>query len=465
MKFNILILDDEQVVCNSMKRILQNEEWLVLTANTYNESSDILDRKNIDLLLLDYKLDDTNGIDVLKDIREKYPSLAVIMITAYGSIDIAVEAMKLGAYDFIQKKVEPDFIRYTVKRALDNLRLKKEVDELKAAYRENIKMPEIVSESPQMKSVLSLANEYARSDSTVLITGETGTGKSLLAEYIHRTSDRFNKPFIPLNCPAIPAELIESELFGYESGAFTGARQRGKKGLIEQADGGTLFLDEISELSLGIQSKLLQVLEKNAFFPVGAVEPRKVNVRFIAATNADLNRKVEEKEFRMDLFYRLNVAILNIHPLRDRKEDIIPLSKYFINEFNKKFNKSVNRLDGEVELMLTSLYWQGNIRELRNLIERAMLLKKDNTLRLGDFTVPFNKFQKTHKSKDSYDLNFRLNFKDNGNILHEAQKLVIMQTLELTNNNISNAAKLLGLPRTSLNSCMKRFGIEAETNK
>ncbi len=465
MKFNILILDDEQVVCNSMKRILQNEEWLVLTANTYNESSEILDRKNIDLLLLDYKLDETNGIDVLKDIREKYPSLAVIMITAYGSIDIAVEAMKLGAYDFIQKKVEPDFIRYTVKRALDNLRLKKEVEELKAACRKNNKMPDIISESPQMRSVLNLANEYARSDSTVLITGETGTGKSLLAEFIHQTSDRFNKLFISLNCPAIPAELIESELFGYESGAFTGARQKGKKGLIEQADGGTFFLDEISELSLDIQSKLLQVLEKNEFFPLGAVEPKKVNVRFIAATNADLNRKVEEKEFRMDLFYRLNVAILNIHPLRERKEDIIPLSKYFINQFNTKFNKSVIRLDGEVEIMLTSLFWQGNIRELRNLIERAMLLKKDDTLRLRDFTVPFNKFQKTHPRGDAYDLKISLNFKENGNMLHEAQKLVIIQTLELTNNNISDAAKLLGMPRTSLNSCIKRFGIDVETNK
>ncbi len=256
MIFNILILDDEKIVCNSIKRILEDSEKSVFTANIVSEAEDILKNKSIDLLLLDYKLGEEDGISVLENIKDKFPDLTVIMITAYGNIDIAVKAMKLGVYDFIQKKEDPTFIRFTIQRTLDNLRLKKEVDNLKAAFNKNACMPRIIAVSKSMTEILELAREFAKSDSTVLIEGETGTGKNLLAEYIHFHSPRFDQAFIPINCAAIPAELIESELFGYEKGAFTGAHQQGKQGLIERANNGTLLLDEIGELSPKLQTKL-----------------------------------------------------------------------------------------------------------------------------------------------------------------------------------------------------------------
>lgn len=456
MKFNVLIVDDERLVCSSMKRILENEDRNIFTAENGKKAKDVLNDQSIDLLLLDYKLQNENGIQLLKEIKEDYPELTVIMITAYGNIEIAVEAMKSGAYDFIQKKAEPQFLTYTVKRALDNLRLRKEVQELRRSYRNKKKLPEIIAQSPFMKSAVELAEEYAKSDSTVLISGETGTGKTLIAEYIHSQSYRFNQPFVSINCSAIPSELIESELFGYESGAFTGARSQGKKGLLEQAAGGTLFLDEIGELSLDLQSKLLHVFEKNEFLRLGAVEPRQVNVRFIAASNSDLNEKVEQKTFRMDLYYRLNVANIAIPALRKRKEDIVPLTKLFVEYFNTKMNKSVRKIEEDVYNFLKASYWQGNVRELRNYIERAMLLKRDGTLRLKDFidrTIP--RLQRNGET----NIQVHVDHAKKVNLLHEIQKQLILHALEITGNNVTQAARFLGIPRTSLSSCLDRFGI------
>ncbi|GAB4377329.1 MAG: sigma-54 dependent transcriptional regulator [Calditrichia bacterium] len=459
MKFQLLIIDDEQLVCNSTGRILEDPEIEVYTATTFEAAQEILKQIHIDLILLDYKLGGVDGLTVLRNIKENYPETAVIMVTAFGNIEIAVEAMKIGAYDFIQKKEEPTFIRFTVKRALDNLRLKKEVEELRRAFQENQKLPQIISQSPKMKELLARAEEYSKSDSTILLTGETGTGKNLLARYIHLKSSRFDAPFIFINCAAIPRELIESELFGYERGAFTGAYQKGKKGLIEQAHRGTLFLDEIGELNLDLQSKLLHVLEHNEFFRVGSVNSTRVNVRFIASTNSDLQEKVKQKKFRMDLFYRLNVANLTIPPLRERKEDILPMAKYFIAEFNTKFNKSVHTLTPEVEAFLLSAPWPGNVRELRNFIERAMLLKKDSVLRIEDFKGPdFNGTASPTGAFDSPNLfSFSLNPRNGENVLHTAQRHLILQALQITNQNRSQAAKLLGIPRTTLNFYLQKF--------
>lgn len=458
MKFKILILDDEPMVCNSIRRVLESTDKVVLISHNIDEAYEIFANENIDLLLLDYKLGERDGLSILKDIREKYPDLSVIMITAYGNIDIAVKAIKLGAYDFLQKRVDPDFIRLNVQRALDNLRLKKEVEQLKVSFFSNKHLPKIIANSPKMKSIISMADEFAKSDSTILINGETGTGKSLVAEYIHRQSLRFSKRFIAINCSAIPSELIESELFGYEKGAFTGASKQGKKGLIEEADGGTLFLDEIGDLSLDVQAKLLHVLEKNELLRVGAVKPITVDVRFIAATNADLDEKVKQKTFRIDLFYRLNVAALHIPPLRERKQDILPLAKIFISRFNAKFHKNVQRISPEVESYLSSAYWQGNVRELRNHIERAMLLKKNSELSLKDFISLDDLKKAGHRdSRPAAMFNFTLNPEDNKNLLHEVQKELIEQALILSEQNKSRAAQILGIPRTSLNSCIKRF--------
>ncbi|HGY56490.1 MAG TPA: sigma-54-dependent Fis family transcriptional regulator [Caldithrix abyssi] len=460
MIFRILILDDEQAVCNSLRRILNKPDREILIATTADMALQRLNEKPIDLLLLDYRLGDTDGLHFLQQVKDDFPDLLVIMITAHGNIDVAVEAMKYGAYDFIQKREEPEVILFNVQRALDNLRLKKEVEELRNSFLINENQPAIVAYSPGMKAVVHMADEFAKSDSTILITGETGTGKSILAEYIHHQSSRFNKPFVSINCSAIPSELIESELFGYEHGAFTGARQKGKKGLVEMADNGTLFLDEIGELNMDMQAKLLHVLEKGAFHRVGAVEPTSVNVRFIAATNTDLQEKVQAKEFRMDLFYRLNVAQLSVPPLRERREDILPLAKLFIDQFNKRFNKQVKKISKEAEQFLTMLPWPGNVRELRNFIERMMILKKNESIEAEDLSIS-NPVMQAGKEDSIFQVS--LQPADGLNLLHEAQKEIITQALKMVNHNISRAAELVGIPRTSLTSCMKRFNIQKET--
>ncbi len=463
MQYRILIIDDEKIVANSIKRVLEQPDREIYTATTYQEAKKLLDQISIDLILLDYKLGQTNGLAVLDELAELYPDILVIMITAYGNIEIAVKAMKYGAYDFIQKKEEPEFIRFTVQRALEKLRLKKEVENLRFAWLNEQRVPQIISESRQMKELIGLAREYAQSDTTVLITGETGTGKNLLAKFIHFNSNRFEKQLVSINCPAIPHELIESELFGYETGAFTGANKKGKQGLLERANFGTLFLDEIGDLNLDLQSKLLHILETKEYFRVGSVSPTKVDVRFIAATNSNLQARVEQKQFRMDLYYRLNVAELSIPPLRERKEDILPLSKIFIEELNRKFNKSVSEISADLRQYLLSAPWYGNVRELRNFIERAMLLKKNNKLELCDVTGPLQ-MTTGNSQTSSADGHFLLNIsiEESKNLLHQAQIQLIEQALKSTGNNVTKTAELLGIPRTTLNHYLQKFNISRD---
>lgn len=379
------------------------------------------------------------------------------MLTAYGTIDLAVSAMKNGAYDFIQKEEDTIILRYTVEKALDNLRLRKEVEKLKVECQENMELPTIISFSSRMSEVMNLSKKFAETDSTVIITGETGTGKNLLARYIHSQSSRFNNTFLTINCAAIPSELIESELFGYESGAFTGARQKGKIGLIEQANGGTLVFDEIGDMSLDLQTRLLHVLENNEFYRVGGTRLRKINVRFIATTNSNLADLVKTKKFRPDLYYRLNVANLEMPALRKRKSDIIPLTKFFIEEFNKIFNKSVSKIDKDMESFLLSAAWPGNIRELRNFIERSVLLIKNEILHLDDTHKIDSALIQQLTEVQSKTFNVNLDPQPESNLLHIAQKQLIDQALELTKYNHTKAAKMLGIPRTSLNYYIKRY--------
>lgn len=460
MKFRLLIIDDEKSVCNSLKRILEDKEREICTAIDTRTVWQLLEKKSFDLIILDYKLKETDGISLLGEIKEKHPDIMMIMLTAYGNVDLAVTAMKTGAYDFIQKNQEPDFIRFTVTRALDNLRLKKEVEELRSEYQLQQQLPEIISRSTQMRRTLDLAEEYAKTDVTVLLTGETGTGKNILGRYIHSKSPRFLKPYVSINCAAIPRELIESELFGYEKGAFTGADMKGKKGLFEQADGGTLFLDEIVELNPAVQSKLLHVIEKREFYKVGGIEPKSCDVRIIAATNADMEQVVSEKSFRMDLYYRLNVAQIRIPALRQRNEDIILLTKYFIEEFNCKFHKNVHKISPDAQRYLERAQWPGNVRELRNSVERAMLLKKNDILELSDFMENISVNTLNHLEADQSSLlSINLNGFRDGNVLQEAQRQIIQQVLDMTDQNRSKAAKLLGIPRTSLNFYIKKFGV------
>lgn len=456
MPFNTLILDDEKLICNSMKRLLQSDENIVHTATKIESARTILEKHEIDLVLLDYALGEIDGISVLKEIKLNFPQTVVIMLTAYATIQLAVEAMKLGAFDFVEKDESSEITRYAVQRGLDHQRLRKEVEDLRLQCMEKNSAVEIISVSSEMREVLDLSKEFARTDATVLITGETGTGKNLLSRYIHFNSAHFDRNLITLNCAAIPAELIESELFGYESGSFTGARKGGKPGLIEQADKSTFVLDEISDLSIDLQTKLLHVLESGEFYRIGGVQPVKVEVRFIACSNANLPEMIRERKFRSDLFYRLNVANIRIPALRERRMDILPLTKHFINSFNQSFKKSVKLIDKDVESFLITSKWLGNVRELRNYVERGILLAKGDVLKLSNIrnNDPQAEILNTVEGEPTFVI--KLNPQPDHNLIHAVQDKLVEQVLELTDQNRTSAAKMLGIPRTSLNNYIKR---------
>ncbi len=459
MKFTIHIVDDEPTVALSLKRILTKPERLFEISHSSQEAIKKSKQTEFDLYLLDYRLGEMDGITLLDHLRDINPNALYVFITAYGNVETAVRAMKAGAFDFIQKDQNPDVIRFTVQRALDTLRLRKEVHLLKHSIFQERGKKQIVAESPVMKEILKIANKYAQTDCTVLITGETGTGKNVLAEYIHYQSNRFNNPFLAINCCTIPPNLMESELFGYEKGAFTGAHSNGKVGLIERANDGTLFLDEIGELSPDLQAKLLYIIEKQEFLRIGSVEPQKVNTRIIAATNVNLEKKIEEHTFRSDLYYRLNVATIKLPPLRERKEDILPLSKIFIDEFNKRFNKQVTKISDDAAEYLINAPWKGNIRELKNLLERVMILIEDDHLTLKEIMralTPYN--NSTTHTNDAF-FTIYLNPENGANLIHESQKQLIRQALKKCDNNRSSAAKMLGIPRTTLNFYLKKFNL------
>lgn len=459
MKFQIHIVDDEHTVAQSLKRILNSNERQIDISHSGKEALEKAEQNTYDLYLLDYRLKEMDGISLLNQLKLKNPEAIYIFITAFGNVETAVRAMKAGAFDFVQKDQNPDVIRFTVQRALDTLRLRKEVQLLKTSFFQGKVQRQIVAESPIMKNILQIAEKYAQTDCTVLITGETGTGKNVLAEYIHFQSNRFNQPFLAINCCTIPPNLMESELFGYEKGAFTGAHTSGKIGLIERADQGTLFLDEIGELTPELQAKLLYIIEKQEFLRIGSIEPQKVNTRIIAATNVNLEKMIEEKTFRSDLYYRLNVATIKLPPLRERKEDIIPLSKIFINEFNQRFNKNIERISDDAAEYLINAPWKGNVRELKNLLERVMILIEGKILSFKEIQRALTPYNNGTGGKNQAFFSINLNPEKGANLLQESQKQLILQALEKSNQNRSSAARLLGIPRTSLNFYIKKFGL------
>ena len=344
VKFRILVIDDEPILRSSLEMALSASDYEVLTARTGEEGLDLFRRENPDLVFLDHWLPGINGDEVLRRIREENSDIPVIIMTAQGSIELAVDSMKNGAFDFLVKPFELDQIEAVAERGLERVRLKKEIEWLRSQYQERFRSGGIIGVSQKMKDILGLAEKVAQgSDTTVLIEGETGTGKELLAEYVHFLSPRSSFPFIPINCGAIPKDLFESEIFGYEKGAFTGALEKGKTGRVEAAEKGTLFLDEAGELSPSAQVKVLRVLEEKEFFKVGGIEKKKADVRILAATNKDLASEVKRGNFRDDLYFRLNVVKLTIPSLRDRKEDILPLFRFFVDRFNEQFKKRAPR--------------------------------------------------------------------------------------------------------------------------
>ncbi len=455
-KKKILIVDDEHLIRWSFSKKLENWGYHTEVASNGKEALGLINNFNPDLVLLDLHLPDYHGLQLLKEIKSISPSVQVIIITAFGSIEQAVQAIRDGAYDFITKPVNYDNLQKIIENAIEILNLKEEV----AFYREKEKKEQshekIIGESRVLKEAIELALKCAKSEaSVVLLLGESGTGKELFAKFIHYNSSRANRPFLAINCAAIPENLLESELFGHEKGAFTDAKNL-KKGLFEIADGGTIFLDEIGEMPLSLQSKLLRVFEENSIRRIGGVHDIKVDVRIISASNQDLEKACDEGRFRRDLYYRLNVFPIFLPPLRERKEDIIPLAKHFIEFYNKKFRKNIESISKEAEEVLLRYNWYGNVRELKNVIERAMILENSKTLSLENLYLPASKVSFSKNELFSKLI-------DSGISLEEMERAMVEEALRKTGGNQKKAAILLGIGRDALRYKIKKFNLEGKT--
>ncbi|MBU0692605.1 sigma-54 dependent transcriptional regulator [bacterium] len=438
----ILIVDDEQSVRNSLQKWFVTEGFNVSTAKNADEAMAILRSQSIDLVLLDIKMPGMNGIEFNRWIRSQNPDIIVIMMTAFASVDTAVEALKDGAYDYVAKPIDPDDLTHIVRNALEKRSLATENTQLKQQIAA-LSMPEdIIGESPKIKHVLEMVAAVANTDATVMIRGESGTGKELVARAIHSNSARRYAPIISVNCGAVAESLLESELFGHEKGAFTGASAR-RKGKLERAHKGTVFFDEIGTIGTKMQVELLRVLESKRFTRVGGETPIDVDFRVISATNHDLEAAVAAGAFREDLYFRLNVFSITIPPLRDRAEDIEPLAKYFVTRIARSMSRPVKSISKEGIQMMLTYDWPGNIRELRNVIERAIVLCKGDTIEPPDLSFPF-----TFRSKQPA-----------GDTLEEVEKAHMQRVLERCDWNISQAAKLLDIDRTTLYSKIKKFDL------
>jgi DNA-binding NtrC family response regulator len=379
MNERLLIVEDEETLCESLKRVLQRDGYEVDTAGSAEAALGSIDETAYDLIISDILLPGIDGIELLRRIREKFPDQLVIIITAYASIETAVGALRAGAYDYVIKPIIHEEIKRIVRNALKERSLIAENVILRKQIEDKYDFEKIIGESREITSLISEVRKIADSKSNVLLLGETGTGKELVARAVHCNSARHDKPFVPINCSAIPENLLESELFGYVKGAFTGAAGS-KRGLFEEANGGTIFLDEIGELGQQLQAKLLRVIDDHEVRPLGGVQSRTVDVRIIAATNRDIVKAVREGIFREDLFYRINVVTITLPPLRERKEDIIILARHFLGKYSQEIGKQVNFIDDAALRILMAYDWPGNVRELRNIIERAVLIADGNTI-------------------------------------------------------------------------------------
>jgi len=454
MKRNkILVVDDEHLIRWSLEQNLKKQGYEVATAGTGEDALRLVREEQPDLVMLDINLPGISGIEVLEKIKDYDDEVIVIMVTAHGGLDTAVNAMRLGAYDYVSKPFNLDELSIIVKKALETSDLKREVARLRSETKKSVP-PNIIGDSRHMKYLMEVLDKVARSEaSTVLVQGESGTGKELVAKWIHYSSNRADKPFIAINCAAVPATLLESELFGHEKGAFTDAKNT-KKGLFELADGGTVFLDEIGDMEMGMQAKLLRFLEDRSFRRIGGGRVFTVDVRIISATNKDLQKSIEEKTFRNDLYYRLQVIPIFLPALRERREDIIPLATHFIDLYNKDFNKKVQGIAGMAERMLLDYGWPGNVRELKNVIERAIILGNDETLLLEH--LPLEIVAKASPQGGAPMSAFRLPAE--GVDIEEVEKELIRQALEMSEWNQSKAAKKLNLGIDAFRYRMKKFG-------
>jgi len=457
----ILIIDDELSIRELLKDFLTGKGFEVVTASDGESGLNLLKEDKFDLLLLDLMMPGINGMDVLREIASEKIDIPAIMITAYASVSTAVEAMKLGAFDYITKPFVLEDVHLAIKRALDVSRLQEENSRLKKELKKKFSTHKIIGNSLPLQEVIKFIEKIADTDSTILVTGESGTGKELVAKTIHYNSPRARSTFVPLNCAAIPKDILESELFGHEKGAFTGAVST-RIGRFELANNGTLFLDEIGELAPSLQVKLLRVLQEKEFERVGGIKTIKVDVRIIAATNRDLEKAVKEGTFREDLYYRLNVIPLHLPPLRKMKEDVPLLIEHFIIEISKRKKKEPPKISHETMSYLANYRWPGNVRELENLIERLIILKEGDYITPDELPERFLENRHMPKvvtkskllSSEGVDLNI---------VLDEIENNMIIQALEMSKGVKSKAASLLGLNRTTLIEKMKKKSIDFQT--
>lgn len=461
--YTIVVIEDDPLVNSTVKSILSSKYNKVVTYTDAAQGLDELHLIGPDLILLDIFLGHANGLDILEQLRKQGYTMPVIIMTAFSDIKMAVRAMRLGAEDFIVKPLDLEQLEVAVERALKNFDLRRQVDILSEQLKKD-QPSEILGSSEGMMKATEMSKIISKADdTTVLILGESGTGKELMARFIHENSPRNRGPFVTINCGAIPRELAENELFGYERGAFTGATEKIKLGKFEQAQHGTILLDEIAELSLELQVKLLRVLQERKFYRLGGVKEVSVDVRVIASTNKELESLVEHEKFREDLFYRLNVARILLPPLRDRDEDILKLATSFVKEFNKKFNKNVTGFSSEAAEIIMHYPWKGNVRELRNVIERVVLLEQGTILTKeslgflkGGTPVPISHAKLEMSLAEGQHF---LKISETGVSMGNVLKDLIIQTLKISGGNQIKASKLLGVSRAKLRYRVEQLGI------
>ena len=450
----VLIVDDEDLIRWSLSERLRADGHEILQAATAADALTRASEVPVDLVLLDYKLPDDDGVSVLKRLREIDPDVLVIMLTAHRDIDIVVNAMRAGAFDYATKPFDLDDVAVRVSRALETTRLRRELRQLRDAIARPYTSASIIGDSEAMRGVKALVRKVASSPgSTVLITGESGTGKDLIAKVVHYSSNRASRPFLNITCSALPETLLESEMFGHERGAFTDARAQ-KRGLLEQAEDGTVFLDEIGEMTPALQAKLLRFLEEKAFRRVGGSGDVHVDVRVIAATNRELEDLVRAGRFRDDLYYRLNVLRVEVPPLRARRDDIPLLAQHFVEMYAREFKRPVRGLGHGAETALSQHSWPGNVRELRNLVERAVLLAEGDRLQASDFESLRTGRSVAPASHDRFEL------PPEGVNLEDVERRLVVQALERAGGNQTRAAALLGLHRDQIRYRIEKFGLK-----
>ncbi len=444
---NILLIDDEEKLRGLLARIITLEGFAVTETATLTAATKLLEKELIDVILCDVKLPDGNGVDFIKEVKPKYSDTEIILLTAYGNIADGVQAMKSGAFDYITKGDDNEKIIPLLNRAMEKVQLQKRIAQLEQQVGKRYNFESILGTSTIIKEAINLAKKVAPTDATVLLLGETGTGKEVFAQAIHNSSKRSGKPFMALNCSAFGKDILESEIFGHKGGAFTGA-VKDKKGLIEEADTGTFFLDEIGEMHIELQSKLLRVLETNEFIKVGDTKSTKVSVRIIAATNRNLQQEVADGKFREDLFYRLNVFTLSLPALRDRKKDIPVLANYFMQLFAQKTNQRIEGMTAGFLEHLQQHSWKGNIRELKNVMERAVILADSTELTMDSLPM---ELQVNHPQQQNGISAFDLT---------SVEKLHIQRVLNHTKGNKTETAKLLNIGLTTLYRKIEEYGIQ-----